>query len=264
MKKLYTLLFTTSFFVVCAQVPNGDLELWSNPTTLENFTPVTSGTFSANNFVSQESTIKHGGNFSAKHISQETTQAFEAALIPVTVGQTYTMSYWYYDNDATARSRNWSTWVNVVGSTVTAVNTDDLVLHDTPYTADSPNWVLKTVTVTAPAGVTHFKFQIRTYRQATGVSGGPIYYDDLTFTSALATKQNSISGLKVYQNNNNLHVTSDSNEAKSVLVYNILGKNVIKTTITNQVINVADLSSGIYIVKVTENGKTNTVKVILQ
>jgi Secretion system C-terminal sorting domain len=86
---------------------------------------------------------------------------------------------------------------------------------------------------------------------------------DVTPTT-LATKQNTISGLKVYANNNNLFVTSDSNEAKSILVYNILGKNVIKTTVTNQAVNVADLSSGIYIVKVTENGKTNTVKVVLQ
>ena len=81
---------------------------------------------------------------------------------------------------------------------------------------------------------------------------------------ALSTKQNSISGLKVYANNNNLFVTSDSNESKSVLVYNILGKNVVKTTVTNQGINVADLSSGIYIVKVTENGKSSTVKVVLK
>ncbi len=81
---------------------------------------------------------------------------------------------------------------------------------------------------------------------------------------ALSTKQNTISGLKVYASNNNLFVTSDSNEAKTVLVYNILGKNVIKSNVTNQAINVADLAGGIYIVKVTENGKTNTVKVVLQ
>lgn len=85
-----------------------------------------------------------------------------------------------------------------------------------------------------------------------------------TNSCALATKQNTISGLKVYANNNNLFVTSDSNDAKLVMVYNILGKNVVKANVTNQAINVADLASGIYIVKVTENGKTSTVKVVIQ
>ncbi len=82
--------------------------------------------------------------------------------------------------------------------------------------------------------------------------------------TTLATKQNTISGLKVYTTNNNLYITSDSSDVKSVLVYNILGKNVIKTSVNDQAINVSDLASGIYIVKVTENGKSNTVKVVIK
>jgi Lamin Tail Domain len=97
-------------------------------------------------------------------------------------------------------------------------------------------------------------------------TGTPAPRNNATPTNAcaLATKQNTISGLKVYTSNNNLYVTSDSNDTKSIMVYNILGKNVVNTKVTNQAINVADLSSGIYIVKVTENGKTSTVKVVLQ
>jgi Secretion system C-terminal sorting domain len=98
-------------------------------------------------------------------------------------------------------------------------------------------------------------------------TGGSFSIDDVVISGSsgtLATTQNQISGLKVYISNNNLNITSDSNETKSVSVYNVLGKQVINTTTTGNPINVSDLSSGIYIVKVTENGKSNTVKVVIQ
>ena len=98
-------------------------------------------------------------------------------------------------------------------------------------------------------------------------TGGTFSIDDVAFTgstSTLSVKQNTIAGLNVYVNNKNLYVTSDSNEAKSVEIYNILGKNVINAKVANQAINVSDLASGIYIVKVTENGKSNTLKVAIK
>ena len=101
-------------------------------------------------------------------------------------------------------------------------------------------------------------------------AGGSFSIDDVVFTGStatadpLSTTQNQIAGLKVYVSNNNLIITSDSNELKSVSLYNILGKEVVKTTTFGNPINVADLANGIYIVKVSENGKTNTLKVVIQ
>lgn len=266
MKKLYTLLFVAFAATVNAQVVNGDLEIWTDATTLEGFTPVTSGTFSANNFLSQESTIKHGGNYSAGHTSQAGTQTFEATLIPIVVGTTYTMKYWYLDNDPSARSRNWCTWVTSDGTTVTAINVDDALLHDTTYTVDAPEWVEKSVTVTAPVGATHFRFQVRTYKETATAIGGKLYYDDLTFTAALSVKQNSIAGLKVYPNpvtNGTLFISTDNNTTKSVAVYDVVGKQVINTVATSSV-NVSSLKSGVYMVKITEDGKTGTRKIVIQ
>lgn len=80
-------------------------------------------------------------------------------------------------------------------------------------------------------------------------------------------EQNSISGLKVYPNpvtNGNLFITSDNNEVKQVLVYDVLGNQVIKTSVTNQPVNVASLTSGVYMVKVTEAGKTATRKLVIR
>ncbi|AXG68401.1 hypothetical protein KORDIASMS9_00616 [Kordia sp. SMS9] len=58
-------------------------------------------------------------------------------------------------------------------------------------------------------------------------------------------------------------ITSPSNNTKDVQVYSILGKQVINTTITNT-LNVADLQSGIYVVKITENGKSATKKLVIR
>jgi hypothetical protein len=151
-------------------------------------------------------------------------------------------------------------------------NEASLFINPTPGSPEpTPNITNSSGTSPAPAQVAAICI-----RQSGGVtaanSTGNIEIDEIRVSDnwstvtpgTLATNQNTISGLKVYASNNNLYVTSDNNNIKSVLVYNILGKNVVKTTVTNQAVNVADLSSGIYIVKVTENGKINTVKVVLQ
>ena len=86
-----------------------------------------------------------------------------------------------------------------------------------------------------------------------------------TFT--LAKQDFEIAGLKVYPNpvvNGNLYITSDSSNAKQVSVFDVLGKLVIKATVTNQPLNVAALNSGIYMVKITENGKTATRKLAIK
>jgi hypothetical protein len=78
---------------------------------------------------------------------------------------------------------------------------------------------------------------------------------------------NAIAGLSVYPNpvkNGNLFITSDSNNAKTVVIYDVIGKQVVNTTITNQPVNVASLKAGIYVVKITEDGKTATRKLVIE
>ena len=83
----------------------------------------------------------------------------------------------------------------------------------------------------------------------------------------LGVSQNSISGLSVYPNpvtNGNLYITSSSNTSKAVVIYDVLGKMVAKATVTNQPINVSNLNGGVYIVKITEDGKTATRKLVIR
>jgi hypothetical protein len=54
------------------------------------------------------------------------------------------------------------------------------------------------------------------------------------------------------------------NLEKTISLFDVLGKEVIKTTTSNTTINIANLNSGIYIVKITEDGKTASKKLVVK
>lgn len=77
----------------------------------------------------------------------------------------------------------------------------------------------------------------------------------------------AISGLKVYPNpvkDGNIFISSDSNTEKSIVVYDIVGKQVLTSNIANGVVNVSSLNTGVYFVKITEEGKTATRKLVVK
>jgi len=83
---------------------------------------------------------------------------------------------------------------------------------------------------------------------------------------ALSVKDNAIAGLKVYPNpvtNGKLFISTDANTEKSVVIFDVLGKQVVNTTATESV-NVSNLKGGVYIVKITEEGKTATRKLVIK
>lgn len=85
--------------------------------------------------------------------------------------------------------------------------------------------------------------------------------------ATLGLKQNTISGLNMYPNpvsNGTLYITSNSSQAKSVAVYDVLGKQVLNSKTSNSAVNVSNLKGGVYFVKITEDGKTDTKKLIIE
>ena len=83
----------------------------------------------------------------------------------------------------------------------------------------------------------------------------------------LGVKENSISGLSIYPNpvtGKTFNVTSANNGDMSVVIYDVIGKQVLNTKVINNTVNVANLNAGIYIVKITEEGKTATRKLVIQ
>lgn len=154
---------------------NGDLELWDNNTT-------PTGWGSTPN-LTQESTIIHSGNYSAKQLAGTINQVV-SGIIP---GQTYTISYWYLDNDPTIRTRIWSSWLSG-----TTANTDNAAeLRPGSYSTDNTEWQQVTHTLTAPAGVDGFRFEIRSYNVSPG--GGSVYLDDFSVMGAGGTSPELLS-----------------------------------------------------------------------
>lgn len=86
-----------------------------------------------------------------------------------------------------------------------------------------------------------------------------------TFTLGAASFS-QIDGLKMYPNptKNNLFIETALNGDINVSIVNMLGKEVVNTKAVNNTVNVSNLTSGIYIVKITEEGKTSTKKLIIE
>lgn len=76
----------------------------------------------------------------------------------------------------------------------------------------------------------------------------------------------AIAGLQVYPNpaKNLVNITSNSFAPKNVEIFNVVGTKVLATSVNNTPVNVAGLPTGIYMVKVTEEGKTATRKLVIE
>lgn len=166
----------------------------------------------------------------------------------------------------------------------------EVSLDGTNWTAIGNNGGLLTNSFTAtpmvrlnlPAGSGNndsFKFRIVSIFDPAGsdyasVTAGGTYspagtwrIDNVTFsTGLLATTQNEITGLDVYPNpvtNGVLYINTTANLEKEVAIFDLLGKQVLNTT-TDNTVNVSALKSGVYMLSVTEAGKTSTSKLVIK
>jgi len=86
----------------------------------------------------------------------------------------------------------------------------------------------------------------------------------------LAPKIDTIEGLQVYPNpvtNGRLYISTDQNlSSKEIDIYDMLGKKVFSVTLvnTNKEINVTNLNSGVYLIKIKENNYSVTRKLIIK
>ena len=82
-------------------------------------------------------------------------------------------------------------------------------------------------------------------------------------------ERNGILGFATYPNpitNKEFTVSSNSNAKKTINIFNVLGKRVLTTGFsgTKYLVDVSAINSGIYILKVTEDGKTATKKLVIR
>ncbi|MGO2357430.1 T9SS type A sorting domain-containing protein [Mesonia sp.] len=87
------------------------------------------------------------------------------------------------------------------------------------------------------------------------------------FEADLSVNNHALTNVSLYPNPTNtgfVTIGTTSSEAASIEVYNLLGKQVIAQTLTNSTLNVSSLASGVYLVKVSVEGKTATKKLVIK
>ena len=74
---------------------------------------------------------------------------------------------------------------------------------------------------------------------------------------ALSFYPNPVSNGKIY-------ITSKTSLDKDIMIFDVLGKKVLQTTISTKELNISSITSGVYIIKITEGDTTATRKLIVR
>ena len=64
--------------------------------------------------------------------------------------------------------------------------------------------------------------------------------------------------------NGKLFIETAANAERTVTVFDVLGKQVLNTISSENEINVSELNAGVYVVKISEEGKTATRKLVIK
>ncbi len=86
-------------------------------------------------------------------------------------------------------------------------------------------------------------------------------------TATASVNSNEILNFSIYPNpltSGKLYVNSNNNTEKQIQIFDVLGKQVFKTTLKGRELNLSKLTAGIYILKVLEDGKTATRKLVIK
>ena len=142
-------------------------------------------------------------------------------------------------------------WFNPTIATLTSTTTPDLLDTPTASIVTLGGFLLRQDSLTTTPTITLDELRIST-----------------TIGGLLTSNQvSAISGLKVYPNpvsNGTMFIESDANAEKTVTVFDVLGKQVLNTTTSTNAINVSQLNTGVYMVRITEEGKTATKKLVIR
>jgi hypothetical protein len=165
-----------------------------------------------------------------------------------------------YENigDATSTNQVANLWVNPTANTLpipAPTLTND---PTTPVSKDHINSikVAQASTISTPALIID---EIRVANNWGEALGGE---------ATLGVAKLNVSKLAVYPNpvtNGKLYISSDNSIQKQVAIYSLLGQKVLETRAANNAeINVSKLAKGTYILNVTENGKSESKKLIIK
>ncbi|MDD2799693.1 MAG: carbohydrate binding domain-containing protein [Bacteroidales bacterium] len=229
---------------------NGSFETWTAgaPDSWTITTP-------ANGAAEANTTLKMEGVTSLKAVGGTGTYSIYQ-VVPVTPGKSYTlyMSYYIEGGDGTD-ARIWSNFKNGTAYLTDAEMTAGGLLEKlkgpggsaaTFYFPDVKGaWQTYTVDFVAPAGVTDFNMEFRTYK-----TPAVVYWDDMKFgeTGTLGITNNKFDS-RIFVNDGVLNLANVA-AGTSVEVFNSVGKRVNQGVTSSNKYDLSKLSKGMYIVRV--------------
>ena len=77
----------------------------------------------------------------------------------------------------------------------------------------------------------------------------------------------SIEGLSLYPNpvsNGKVYISTKNDLDKEIIIFDVLGKKVLQTVLSSKELNVSNLISGVYIIKINEREASATRKLIIR
>jgi hypothetical protein len=241
--------------------------------TTTPFTTVTSGTIYASflfNVTDYSNVTVDGAETYFAALTEPNAGAFRARLFIKKSGTQYQLGF----ANAGSTTTNYSPSLFNVGDVVMVVMGYDFATNTlkawlNPTVATLTESTTPTLTEQPVTAITQLGAFL--LRQDSATATPSITVDALriatTINELLGVAQNDIAGLRVYPNpvnNGLLYIATNSNDTKAVAIFDVLGKKVIDTTVNEQAVNVSALTSGVYIVKITEAGKTATRKLVIK
>ena len=150
-------------------------------------------------------------------------------------------------------------------------------------TGESKLYVLTAVTSTEPTaaeatntGTAGTEISSVAMRQSSNIPSASIdgirvalNWSDIMSNATASIKDNTIEGFATYPNpitNSTFTITSNSSSKKTITIFNVLGKKVLSSSFSGvkSNVDVSTISAGIYILKVTEAGKTASKKLVIR
>ncbi len=97
------------------------------------------------------------------------------------------------------------------------------------------------------------------------------WYFILFFIAAIgisvAQETNEVPGLNIYPNpvtQGVVYIATDSNQTKEIVIYDVFGAMKLRTSLDQEGLYLQNLEAGIYVIRVTENNRTSTRKLIVK
>lgn len=95
-----------------------------------------------------------------------------------------------------------------------------------------------------------------------------VFFFFISFSYGQSAQNNGdIDGFRMYPNpvtNGKVYITTAQNNPKKIMIYDVLGTLVLKTTILGKELNLTDLDAGVYVLRVFEKDKMVTRKLIVR